>query len=403
MLVAVGTGPVPDRHPGRRLLSFALQAQRLHRLVGDLRPLIITQLTIAGRKRQRQMEYVATLRVRAERLVGRVESRTDVSDLLAREIPARQRIATQLEARGDDPLVGVLVRLAGPEQVADEPTARGATGDLRDHRGSSKLDRSRLCCLRHLGGGSADVVESDREGVGEDTVGVGPFGQLIHIVGDAGQHEPGSVRIPLCSPALCRLAADPAIAASKRNRCTDIPAVVALARSSSCSESDNRTFTTTWRPPVRLGMRDIRFDFGTAAHSWSIGSVISPSAATPRNPRGPSSSDANTTASQTGDLFDHLAVSFMTRRRPSWSRARSDNQRALRALFLPLDFDDSAVNRCYNHDPVDENRSGRDRWDAFGSRENEKCALPPGNVTVRPRRPHGVGSLVGAVRRPLIG
>ena len=58
------------------------------------------------------MEDVATLRVRAEFLVGRVESRTDVGDLLARQVATRQRIAAQLESRGDDSLLGVLVRLA---------------------------------------------------------------------------------------------------------------------------------------------------------------------------------------------------------------------------------------------------------------------------------------------------
>jgi hypothetical protein len=59
-------------------------------------------------------------------------------------------------------------------------------------------------CLGHLGGDSADV-ESDREDIGEDMVGVGPFSQLIHIVSDAGQHESGSLRIPLCAPPLRRL------------------------------------------------------------------------------------------------------------------------------------------------------------------------------------------------------
>src|ERR1700677_4698566 len=90
------------------------------------------------------MEDVATLRVRAEFLVGRVKSPTDVGDLLARQVASRQRIAAQLESRGDDSLVGVLVRLARSEQVADEPAARGAEGDLGDHRGSPKLDPSRL-------------------------------------------------------------------------------------------------------------------------------------------------------------------------------------------------------------------------------------------------------------------
>ena len=59
---------------------------------------------------------------------------------VSRQVAARQRIATQLESRGDDSLVGVLVRLARSEQVADEPSARGAEGDLGDHRGSTKLD-----------------------------------------------------------------------------------------------------------------------------------------------------------------------------------------------------------------------------------------------------------------------
>jgi hypothetical protein len=87
--------------------------------------------------------------------------------------------------------------------------------------------------------------------------------------------------------------AERAIAASKRNRCTDIPAVVALRRSSSRSESDNRTFTTMWRPPVTVGIRDIRFDVEADALSLAIASVISPSAANPRRPRGQTSSEAN--------------------------------------------------------------------------------------------------------------
>jgi hypothetical protein len=57
----------------------------------------------------------------------------------------------------------------------------------------------------HFGGGSSDVVESGPEGVGDDMVGVRPFRQLIHIVGDTGQHESGSLHISLRSPPLCRL------------------------------------------------------------------------------------------------------------------------------------------------------------------------------------------------------
>jgi hypothetical protein len=60
-------------------------------------------------------------------------------------------------------------------------------------------------CLGHLGGGSADVVENDCEGAGEDMVGVGPFSQLIHIVGDAGQHKSSPLRITVCSTSLGRL------------------------------------------------------------------------------------------------------------------------------------------------------------------------------------------------------
>ena len=52
VVIAVCTGPVPNRHPGRRLDSFGLQAQRLHGLVGDLCPLVVVQLAIPGRERQ---------------------------------------------------------------------------------------------------------------------------------------------------------------------------------------------------------------------------------------------------------------------------------------------------------------------------------------------------------------
>jgi hypothetical protein len=61
------------------------------------------------------MEDVTTLGVGAEGFERRVKSRTNVGDLLVRQAPACQRISSQLEARCDDSLVGVLVRLAGPE------------------------------------------------------------------------------------------------------------------------------------------------------------------------------------------------------------------------------------------------------------------------------------------------
>ena len=51
-------------------------------------------------------------------VVGRIERRTEVGDLCRRSTPFFA--LPHHDPRGDDPLVGVLVRPARPEEVADE-------------------------------------------------------------------------------------------------------------------------------------------------------------------------------------------------------------------------------------------------------------------------------------------
>jgi len=96
VLVAVRTGPVADRHPGGGLHAVGLETDGFHRLVGDLSPLVVAEVTVSGGKGQRQVEDVAALGVRAEGLMSLIEAGTEVCDL-AMGHATGQRLTAQHE------------------------------------------------------------------------------------------------------------------------------------------------------------------------------------------------------------------------------------------------------------------------------------------------------------------
>ncbi len=82
VLVALGAHPVPDRHPGRRLRSFSLEPQRFHDHLAYLCPLLVAERAIPGGKRQRKVVEMPAHRIRAVGVVGLIEGRSEISDLL---------------------------------------------------------------------------------------------------------------------------------------------------------------------------------------------------------------------------------------------------------------------------------------------------------------------------------
>jgi len=132
---------MPNRHPGGGLQALAFEAHRRHDAVGDLSPLVVGEEPIPGWQRQRDVPDVPAGRVLAVGIVGGIERCPEVGNLSVTEGVAF--FGPQGYTCGDDPLVAVLVCLAGPEQIADEAPTRGPLGDLPDHGDStSKVEAS---------------------------------------------------------------------------------------------------------------------------------------------------------------------------------------------------------------------------------------------------------------------
>jgi hypothetical protein len=74
-----------DGHPRCRLHSLTLESDGLDRALCDLRPLVITELPIVGREGQGEVPNMAAGRIGSIRVASRVESGTEVRDLLQRQ------------------------------------------------------------------------------------------------------------------------------------------------------------------------------------------------------------------------------------------------------------------------------------------------------------------------------
>jgi hypothetical protein len=76
---------------------------------------------------------VATGRIGTIGLIGGVEGRAEMGDLLGGQHSSL--CYAHHKPRRDDPLVGVLVRSAWPEEIPDERLSAFALGDFGDHAG----------------------------------------------------------------------------------------------------------------------------------------------------------------------------------------------------------------------------------------------------------------------------
>jgi hypothetical protein len=123
-----------DGHPRCRLHSLTLESDGLDRALCDLRPLVITESPIVGREGQGEVPHMATGRIGAVRVVGRVECGTEVSDLLGRQ--RSSFFYAHHYPRRDDSSIGVLVGFARSEQVPDERPTACPLADFGNHVGS---------------------------------------------------------------------------------------------------------------------------------------------------------------------------------------------------------------------------------------------------------------------------
>src|ERR1019366_2484737 len=140
VLVAGGARSVTDCHPRGRLQSLTLEPDGLDSLVGDFRPLVVGQLEISGREREREVPDVPVGGIGSIGVMGGIECCTQVCDLGRSQGPPL--LHSHHDSRRDHPLIGVLVRPARPEEVADEIPAACPLGDLGDHGGLSVVPAS---------------------------------------------------------------------------------------------------------------------------------------------------------------------------------------------------------------------------------------------------------------------
>src|SRR5664280_2304019 len=127
MLVAVCTGPVPDGHPRRRLLTFLFESQRRHDPLGNVGPFLVSDEAFFLGNRQGYVPDMPPGRVRSMRISRRVDCRTKARYLFGGEWTSF--FDTYGQPGDDHPLVGVFVRLPRPEEVPDELSARRSPGD----------------------------------------------------------------------------------------------------------------------------------------------------------------------------------------------------------------------------------------------------------------------------------
>lgn len=138
VVVARRGQPVPHRHPPARGLRPAGtaglgEAHPVDEVGGDRRPPLVGQLALLGAQRQRAVPHRPARHLHLVRAPGMVQFPGDPQRIGVRQlgvvVPGHDR-----RVAGDQVRLGVLVRLARPGQVGQQPAHPLPAGDVRHHR-----------------------------------------------------------------------------------------------------------------------------------------------------------------------------------------------------------------------------------------------------------------------------